>query len=286
MNGDNRTMAKRRYGVRTNVFGIFAGLVCGLLLASWCKRSLLPCGPNGTGCCDQNVLQNAYENKDSQVNEGIDISTLEADVKKKDNFLFIGVMTAQKYIDTRALTAFRTWSDSINGKVMFFSSAGSKTSHNELPVIGLSGVDDSYPPQKKSFMMLKYIHDHYIDDYEWFMRADDDVFIKGDQLEKFLRSVNSSKPQFIGQAGLGTKQEFGQLSLNGYDNFCMGGPGIVFSRETLRLIAKKIGYCLQNLYTTHEDVEVGRCVQQFAGIPCTWAFEVWQILSWIFGYFK
>lgn len=32
--------------------------------------------------------------------------------------------------------------------------------------------------------------------------------------------------------------------------------------------------CLKNLYSTHEDVEVGRCVQKFAGIPCTWNYEV------------
>ena len=84
------------------------------------------------------------------------------------------------------------------------------------------GVDDSYPPQKKSFMMLKYMHDHCLDKFEWFMRADDDVFIRGEKLELFLRSINSSKPHFIGQAGLGNKEEFGLLSLEYDENFCMG----------------------------------------------------------------
>lgn len=40
------------------------------------------------------------------------------------------------------------------------------------------------------------------------------------------------------------------------------------------LVAPHIPTCLKNLYSTHEDVEVGRCVQKFAGIPCTWNFEV------------
>ncbi|ESP05353.1 hypothetical protein LOTGIDRAFT_152198 [Lottia gigantea] len=186
-------------------------------------------------------------------------------------------MTAKKFIDTRGLSAFRTWVNSINGKVMFFSSEGSKSKYG-VPVVPLPGVDDSYPPQKKSFMMLKYMHDHFIENYEWFVRADDDVFIKGDKLEKFLRSINSSKPQFIGQAGVGKQEELGMLSLTATENFCMGGPGMIFSRETLRRMAPYVGDCLANLYTTHEDVEIGRCVRKYAGIQCTWAYEMQHIL--------
>lgn len=100
--------------------------------------------------------------------------------------------------------------------------------------MALKGVDDRYPPQKKSFMMLHYMYEHYIDKFEWFARADDDVFIRTDKLEKFLRSVDSSKPQFIGQAGRGNSEEFGLLSLEFDENFCMGGPGVIMSRETLR----------------------------------------------------
>lgn len=54
----------------------------------------------------------------------------------------------------------------------------------------------------------------------------------------------------------------------------MGGPGVIMSRETLRRVAPHIPTCLKNLYSTHEDVEIGRCVQKFAGIPCTWNYEV------------
>lgn len=78
------------------------------------------------------------------------------------------------------------------------------------------------------------MYEHYIDKFEWFLRADDDVFIKPDKLEKFLRRVDSSKAQFIGQAGRGNNEEFGLLSLEFDENFCMGGPGILLSRETLK----------------------------------------------------
>lgn len=69
-------------------------------------------------------------------------------------------------------------------------------------MIALRGVDDRYPPQKKSFMMLHYMYENYIDKFEWFMRADDDVYMRTDRMEKFLRSIDSSKPQFIGKNDL------------------------------------------------------------------------------------
>lgn len=212
------------------------------------------------------------------------------------NLLFVGVMTAQKYVDTRAYEIYSTWAQNLlaNGSVAFFVSSTTESHLGgvQIPLVRLPNVDDSYPPQKKSFSMLKHFFDHYLNQYEWFMRADDDVYVRLDKLEVFLRSLNSSQPLFLGQAGLGTPEEYGQLSLGEDDNYCMGkaillkvlvldyiflllgGPGIIISRETLRRIGPHIDECFRSMLTTHEDVEVGRCVKRFAGVTCTWSYEV------------
>jgi len=93
-----------------------------------------------------------------------------------------------------------TWLLSCN-QVIVFSSEGSSLAHRpDIPLIALPGIDDSYPPQHKSFAMLKYMHDHYRDKFRFFMRADDDVYIHGDVLGPFLHSINSSNRRlFIGQ---------------------------------------------------------------------------------------
>lgn len=180
--------------------------------------------------------------------------------------------------DLLSLCVFcRTWAQTIPGRVEFFSSEGSDTSV-PVPVVALKNVDDSYPPQKKSFMMLKYMHDHYLDQYEWFMRADDDVYIKSERLESFLRSLNSSEAIFLGQTGMGARDELGKLALEPGENFCMGGPGVIMSREVLKRMVPHIRECLQEMYTTHEDVEVGRCVRRFAGVQCVWSYEVGPFL--------
>lgn len=116
------------------------------------------------------------------------------------NLLFVGVMTAAKYLDTRAKAVYNTWGRQVPGKVMFYSSEVSYSKF--VPLVALKDVDDRYPPQKKSFEMLKHIHDNFIDQYEWFLRADDDVYIRTDRLEHLLRSVDSRKPWFIGKFNL------------------------------------------------------------------------------------
>ena len=189
--------------------------------------------------------------------------------------VYVGVLTARKYLETRGAAVFQSWARTIPGKLEFYSSADGSNPVHSIPVVSLDGVDDAvYPPQKKSFMMLKYMHDHYLDDYEWFVRSDDDVFIHGDRLGTFLRSLNSSSTLYLGQAGQGAHEEFGRLGLDASDNYCMGGTTMIFSRETLRKMVPHINYCIKHLVSTHEDVEIGRCVRKFAGTHCPWAFEV------------
>ena len=194
-------------------------------------------------------------------------------VEADKSLVMIGVISAQKLLDTRAMMIHSTWGKRVPGKVHYFSSAGSKSKY-DLPLIALPGVDDSYPPQKKSFMMLKFMHDNYIDQFEWFMRMDDDVYIRPERLETFLRSLNSSQTLLLGQAGQGNAEEFGLLGLSNQDNFCMGGPGMIISRAALRAVAANISYCTNNMMTTHEDVEVGRCFAKLANISCSWNYEV------------
>ena len=70
--------------------------------------------------------------------------TLEEELKTKKPLL-IGVVTAQTLLSTRATAVYKTWG-ALAPKILFFSSPGD---NHGLPVVSLSGVDDTYPPQKK-----------------------------------------------------------------------------------------------------------------------------------------
>ncbi|XP_049837336.1 chondroitin sulfate synthase 1 [Schistocerca gregaria] len=296
--------ARRRRGASA-ALGVVLGLAAGLMVAA--PRSIFvgrllrtdnttgaaPGGGSGTPCAPsagspwpapQPLRQQPPVAPLSDAEDPLQIIGLTDPAENVHNsprtLLLAGVMTAQKYVDTRAVAVLDTWGRQLPGRVAFFSSWASRRPPDrpDLPLVRLRGVDDSYPPQKKSFLMLHYMWRHFGDRFEWFLRADDDVYVRADRLEKLLRSVDSRQPRFIGQAGRGNEQEFGLLSLEYDENFCMGGPGVLMSRETLARVAPHIQYCLQHLYTTHEDVELGRCVQRFAGIPCTWSYEMQTIL--------
>lgn len=274
-----RSAMRKRRGLASAILGLTVGLVFGLLIGGYrilvsnnLQRSGWPSSssfstisPTPRSLILEPTVQNMPKLSDD---ERINTSS--------GSLVFVGVMTAKKYLNTRAKAVYETWGKELPGKIAFFSSESSIVPENcpDLPLVPLPRVDDSYPPQKKSFMMLQYMWNHYGDRFEWFFRADDDVYVRTDRLESFLRSVDSRKPMYIGQAGRGNSEEFGLLSLEYDENFCMGGPGVVLSRETLKRIVPHIKYCLQHLYTTHEDVELGRCVQKYAGIPCTWSYEV------------
>ncbi|XP_016346329.1 chondroitin sulfate synthase 1-like [Sinocyclocheilus anshuiensis] len=268
---------------RRSWFSVLLGLVVGFTLAS---RLILPratelkkaghkrrASGGGTGGCGGGAGMMMMK---KEYGAALMPGAEKPAVPRSSSFLFVGVMTAQKYLNSRAVAAYRTWAKTIPGKVEFFSSEGSDTTI-PIPIVALQNVDDSYPPQKKSFMMLKYMHDHYLDQFEWFMRADDDVYIKSEKLESFLRSLNSSEAFFLGQTGMGARDELGKLALEPGENFCMGGPGVIMSREVLRRMVPHIRQCLQEMYTTHEDVEVGRCVRRFAGVQCVWSYEMQQL---------
>lgn len=158
-------------------------------------------------------------------------------------------------------------------KLEFFS-APSKYRHG-LAVVNLPDVDDSYPPQKKVYRMLKYMHDHYIDKFNWFMRADDDVYVRVPELLQFLSNLDPSEDLYIGSPGMGKKEDLQRIKLMEHERYCMGGPGVILSRSLLKKLVDHLEDCLQNVVVSwNEDLELGRCISRRLGVQCTWAYEV------------
>ncbi|XP_028398933.1 chondroitin sulfate synthase 1-like [Dendronephthya gigantea] len=196
------------------------------------------------------------------------------ELKTAKYFLIIGIMTAENYIRTRAKAIHDSWGNTSGSvKVIFFTGERGNASGN-FDLVRLPKVDDTYPPQNKSFQMLKYVFEHYMGEFHWFVRADDDVYIRSDKLSEFLYGFDSSDDLLFGRAGVGKFHEKGKLGLGDSDNFCIGGVGVIMSQSLLRKVAPYLLTCLNETVTLHEDSELGRCIRRHVGVMCPWAQEV------------
>ena len=217
---------------------------------------------------------NANENRDSLQRPKY--------VSQETNFrrpLYVGVVTASSFLGTRVTAVNNTWGKNAP-KIEYFTAEGQKR-YRSLPIVSLPGVDDIYPPQKKVYRMLAYMHDNYINHFNWFLRADDDVYIRIPELLKFLSKLDPGELHYIGSPGFGRENDLKRIKLHQHERFCMGGPGVIFSRALLMKLKPHLEDCLKEVVVSwNEDVEVGRCVSRKLDIQCSWSYEVYDMSSW------
>lgn len=189
--------------------------------------------------------------------------------------VLVGVVTAQKYLETRATAVYDTWGKQM-ANIIFFSEQPNSTQRVSFPVVTLEGVDDhTYPPQRKVFKMLQYMYNRHIDQFDFFMRVDDDMYVKKQQLYDLLLSTNPAQDIYMGSPGFGKPEDRKRLKLEEHEHYCMGGPGVVLSRALLRKLGPQVDDCLKNVVVSYnEDVEVGRCISRKLRVQCTWSYQV------------
>ncbi|XP_076468387.1 chondroitin sulfate synthase 1-like [Babylonia areolata] len=206
-----------------------------------------------------------------------------------DDTLMVGVMTSRHNLATRAAAIYATWGRDVRGLIVFYigreggpdsdplpanwtSGSGEEPVQilQGLPVVELLDVrDDAYPPRAKCFAMLRHMFHSFGASFRWFLRADDDLYLRYDQMVQFLNSVDGSLPRYMGRPGIGTPEEKGHLGLGPGKVYCMGGPGVVLSPPTLRRLLPHLGQCARSTVTAHEDTELGRCVWRHVHLACT-----------------
>ena len=215
------------------------------------------------------------------------------DEYRSRKMLLVGVITAQDYLATRAVAVYGTWGVEVD-KILFYVGDDCVVPKylSMLPTITLPGVPDRvYPPQRKVFMMLKHMHDHYIDEFDWFMRADDDVYVRGKKLLDLVDKLNPAEEIYLGRPGAGKAEDIKRLKLLPHEQYCMGGPGVIFSNAALRSLVPHFQECLEAIEYYNkfakspwydEDAELGRCVSRKIGIQCSASQEVrsWRVPAW------
>ncbi|XP_013102271.1 glycoprotein-N-acetylgalactosamine 3-beta-galactosyltransferase 1 [Stomoxys calcitrans] len=159
------------------------------------------------------------------------------------------ILTGPANHEKKAIHVKNTWGSRCN-KLLFMSSAeDSKLGSIKLPVG--EGRGNLWNKTREAF---KYIYDHYLDEYDWFLKADDDTYVIVENLRLFLYPMSTEAPVYFGC-------KFKPLVRQGYMS---GGAGYVLSKEALKRFVE-LGY--SNKTICHpgkggsEDKEMGKCLQ-------------------------
>lgn len=215
----------------------------------------------------------------SKVNLGSP-ATLQDEYKVRHKILF-GVMTQQNYLPTRAKTLYDTWGVEMPDQLVLYVGEDCLVPKEltHLPVVKLQGVSDRvYPPLKKAFVAMRHMCDNYLDKYHWFVRGDDDMYANGARLQDLLMNFDHNEIVVLGRPGVGADADMPRLQLLPHEAYCMGGPGMIFSRGAMRAIHPYLSACynaivlhdnMTGLKWYDDDVEIGRCFSRFLDVQCS-----------------
>lgn len=160
------------------------------------------------------------------------------------------IMTSPKNLDSRARHIKATWAHRCD-ITLYISSSDS-----DFPTVGLNVSEGRQNLFWKTIRAFQYVHQKYLDQADWFLKADDDTFVVVENLRFTLSAFSTEEPWYLGR-------RFAPFLKQGYMS---GGAGYVLSREALRRFVQgfETGACTNS--TTLEDVGLGKCMETM-GVP-------------------
>lgn len=123
----------------------------------------------------------------------------------------------------------------------------------DLPHLGPESYDNMW---QKTRSILSYMHDYYLDDFDFFFLSGDDTYLIVENLRRTIQWLGDSaweQPLYLGH--------WVPYGSNG-NYFCGGGPGYLLNRKTLELLVRNVfPICKPRLQTSSEDRILGQCLQ-------------------------
>eukprot|EP00051_Salpingoeca_urceolata_P035814 m.31484 g.31484 ORF g.31484 m.31484 type:complete len:702 (+) comp9760_c0_seq1:455-2560(+) len=186
--------------------------------------------------------------------------------------LVVGVLTDPKSLTSICMAAYTTWVRDLEAlaKVYFFIGSCQAVTKGFPGNLVCLDTPDTYPPQRKVFLMWKWLHDNELRNYQWFMKVDHDSYVNVRRIGQLVKALGAGKQRFrrsyIGSPVSGRREEQSKLGLNGA-RYCLG-MGYIVNFLTLREIGKHLMTCAGAVVSNHSDTEMGRCIHRYAGIQC------------------
>uniref|UniRef100_A0AAF5DQ56 Glycoprotein-N-acetylgalactosamine 3-beta-galactosyltransferase 1 n=2 Tax=Strongyloides stercoralis TaxID=6248 RepID=A0AAF5DQ56_STRER len=160
------------------------------------------------------------------------------------------ILTYKDNHETRAIHVKLTWAKRCN-KYIFISSVNDSS----LPSIHLNTTEGRDHLWGKTKEALKYVYNNYYNDYDWFLKADDDTYVIVENLRFMLLSHSPYDPIYFGF-------KFKPYVKQGYMS---GGAGYVLGKKALKnVVTKGLPDITKCNYGTGgaEDIQIGQCLEK------------------------
>ncbi|TKR87446.1 hypothetical protein L596_011843 [Steinernema carpocapsae] len=158
------------------------------------------------------------------------------------------IMTTPYNTDKKAIHVNATWAPRCNQYIFFSANESSG-----LPSVKLNISDGRNYLWWKTKEAFKYLYENELDNYDYFLKADDDTYVIVENLRLMLMPYSPKDPLYFGC-------RFKPFTKQGYMS---GGAGYILSREALKRFVEdglsdpkkcKAGN------TGNEDSEMGKCM--------------------------
>ncbi|RCN50190.1 hypothetical protein ANCCAN_03795 [Ancylostoma caninum] len=134
--------------------------------------------------------------------------------------VFCWVATHRVSHKTKARAISVTWGQQCN-RIVFVSNA----TDDELPIIVVKLNESRSELWSKTREAFSWAYNNVLDDYDWFLKADDDTYMHMENLRALLNEYSPDDALAIGH----------QFKSQGdYPDYHSGGAGYVLSRESVR----------------------------------------------------
>ncbi|XP_070770995.1 chondroitin sulfate synthase 2 isoform X2 [Enoplosus armatus] len=176
--------------------------------------------------------------------------------------LFVGVLTSKNTINTLGVAVNRTISHHLDTVIFFTGMRNRKVPHGMFVV--------SHGDERliwNMFQNIKYILDHYINEYDWFYFVQDDAYTEADRIKALVDHLSMDRELYMG-----SPEEFIGGEMEG--KYCYGGFGYLLSRTLLLRLQPFLENCRNDILSARPDEWLGRCIIDYTNTNCVNKYEV------------
>ena len=195
--------------------------------------------------------------------------------------VFIAVLTSERNLLSQTYAVQSTWGGG-HENVTFFVGKHSDISRapHFMKIVKLHEAEEVTSETTRRTLLyhvFRYISNHLLQHFRWFMIIGDSAYVRTDQVEFLLNNYDDTYSIYLGRPNRHFDKKEEDLVYNANTHYCIFDTGIILSRGLVRRLSPHLESCMESdtpLLSYEGDWELGNCILKHLDVKCTQAAEV------------